>query len=74
MQAINRGDFSVVKHLYDPNGVAHNSTKDYIQYLVKKGITEQLIAFEVKAISIIDDNQFNVKTYEEYEIDYNSEF
>ena len=73
MQAINRGDFSVVKHLYDPNGVAHNSTKDYIQYLVKKGITEQLIAFEVKAISIIDDNQFNVKTYEEYEIDYNSE-
>ena len=27
VQAINRGDFSVVKHLYDPNGVAHNTQR-----------------------------------------------
>jgi hypothetical protein len=71
MDAANKRKFSIVEHLLDPNGKIYNSQQNYMQYLGEKGITEQSLAFEVKAVEVVNKEQFKVKTYEEYEIDYN---
>ncbi|MDZ5472036.1 zinc-ribbon domain-containing protein [Bacillus sp. 31A1R] len=68
--SINEGDFSIVEHFHDPNGKTYDESKDYLDYLVSKGITEQLLSANLLSYEETDDG-YRVKMNEEYEIYYN---
>lgn len=63
-------DFSIASPYIDPNGPKYKEQKDYTAYLIKKGIKEDLLNFEVNDVSKIDDSTYKVATFEEYNITY----
>ncbi|MFE3890671.1 zinc ribbon domain-containing protein [Priestia sp. YIM B13446] len=63
-------DFSVASPYIDPNGPKYKEQKDYTAYLIKKGIKEDLLNFEVNDVSKIDNSTYKVATFEEYNITY----
>lgn len=67
--AMNTGDFSIVESYHDPNGKSYNESKDYIDYIVSKGITEDVISLEMTDYEEVE-NGFLVKTKEAYDIHY----
>ncbi|MEH7554304.1 zinc-ribbon domain-containing protein, partial [Priestia megaterium] len=68
--SIESEDFSVASPYIDPNGPKYKEQKDYTAYLIKKGIKEDLLNFEVNDVSKIDDATYKVATFEEYNITY----
>lgn len=71
VQAINRGDFSLASHLYDPNGKAYGEMEAYVDQLYSKGTSEEvhdvrLVSFEPMGAG------YHVTTKEHYTIYYNS--
>ncbi|MBT2257857.1 zinc ribbon domain-containing protein [Priestia megaterium] len=68
--SIESEDFSVASPYIDPNGPKYKEQKDYTAYLIKKGIKEDLLNFEVNDVSKIDDSTYKVATFEEYNITY----
>ncbi|MFD3450175.1 zinc ribbon domain-containing protein [Microbacteriaceae bacterium 4G12] len=70
IRAISLKDFSLVESDYDKSGKSYNEDREYLEHLKKKGITEQLLRFEVKDVQRVSVTQYKVTTYEEYNIHY----
>ena len=70
VRAISLNDFSLIEKNYDKSGKSYKEDRDYIQYLHKKGITEDLLAMEVRNVERQSATKYKVTTYEEYHIRY----
>jgi hypothetical protein len=70
IRAVNLNDFSLVENDYDKSGKAYEEERKYIKYLNEKKITESLVKFEVRDVQRVNETQFKVKTYEEFNIYY----
>ncbi|MGF9879450.1 hypothetical protein ABEX39_16865 [Bacillus albus] len=70
VRAISLNDFSLIENNYDKSGKSYKEDRDYIQYLHKKGITEDLLTIEIRNVERQSDTKYKVTTYEEYHIRY----
>ncbi|WP_270606501.1 MULTISPECIES: zinc ribbon domain-containing protein [Bacillus] len=70
VRAISLNDFSLVENNYDKSGKSYKEDRDYIQYLHKKGITEDLLTIEIRNVERQSATKYKVTTYEEYHIRY----
>lgn len=70
VRAISLNDFSLIESQYDKSGTAYKQDREYLQYLQEKGITEDLLQFEVRNVERQSDTKYKVTTYEEYHIRY----
>ncbi|TKC16971.1 zinc ribbon domain-containing protein [Robertmurraya kyonggiensis] len=74
VDAMNNGDFSLVENFHHPDGKSYNESKDYIDYIVSKGIKEDLINVEIVDYEELEEseegNWYLVHTTEEYDIHY----
>ncbi|WP_436864784.1 zinc ribbon domain-containing protein [Bacillus fungorum] len=70
VRAISLNDFSLIENNYDKSGKSYKEDRDYIQYLHKKGITEDLLTMEVRNVERQSETKYKVTTYEEYHIRY----
>ncbi|MGN4407975.1 zinc ribbon domain-containing protein [Bacillus cereus group sp. MYBK59-1] len=70
VRAISLNDFSLIENNYDKSGKSYKEDRDYIQYLHKKGITEDLLTMEVRNVELQSATKYKVTTYEEYHIRY----
>lgn len=70
VRAISLNDFSLIENNYDKGGKSYKEDRDYIQYLHKKGITEDLLTMEVRNVERQSATKYKVTTYEEYHIRY----
>ncbi|HFK1714471.1 zinc ribbon domain-containing protein [Bacillus cereus] len=70
VRAISLNDFSLIEKNYDKSGKSYKEDRNYIQYLHKKGITEDLLTMEVRNVERQSDTKYKVTTYEEYHIRY----
>ncbi|PEI96110.1 zinc ribbon domain-containing protein [Bacillus pseudomycoides] len=70
VRAISLNDFSLIENNYDKSGKSYKEDRDYLQYLKKKGITEDLLKFEVRNVERQSSTKYKVTTYEEYNIRY----
>ena len=61
--AMNTGNFSIVESYHDSNGESYNESKDYIDYIVSKGIKEDVISIEMNGYEKVE-NGFLVNTKE----------
>ncbi|PGT18381.1 zinc ribbon domain-containing protein [Bacillus cereus] len=70
VRAIALNDFSLIENDYDKSGKSYKEDRDYLQYLHKKGITEDLLTMEMRNVERQSDTKYKVTTYEEYHIRY----
>ncbi|MHA2961942.1 zinc ribbon domain-containing protein [Priestia megaterium] len=70
ISSINSGDFSIAEPYIDSNGPKYKEQKEYTAYLINKGITEDLLSFNVNRVTKLDDSMYKVYTTEEYDISY----
>lgn len=70
MDAIRMNDFSYTEPYLDPNGKSYNESREYIAYLNSKNISENLLTLEVTDVFNLNDETYQVNTYEEYDIFY----
>ncbi|KSU60412.1 hypothetical protein AS034_16355 [[Bacillus] enclensis] len=70
VQAINERDYSMIAGDIDSSSEYSTTVSDYIDYLDKKGITEDLVNVDVEKVETLDDGSFYVYTFEEYNIHY----
>ncbi|MCR6849731.1 MULTISPECIES: zinc ribbon domain-containing protein [Bacillus] len=70
VRAISLNDFSLIENDYDKSGKSYKEDRDYIQYLHKKGITEDLLTMDVRNVERQSATKYKVTTYEEYHIRY----
>lgn len=70
VRAISLNDFSLIENNYDKSGKSYKEDRDYIEYLHKKGITEDLLTMEVRNVERQSDTKYKVTAYEEYHIRY----
>ncbi|MDP1456986.1 zinc ribbon domain-containing protein [Bacillus wiedmannii] len=70
VRAISLNDFSLIENNYDKSGKSYKEDRDYIQYLHKKGITEELLTMEIRNVEHQSATKYKVTTYEEYHIRY----
>ncbi|WP_088344045.1 zinc ribbon domain-containing protein [Bacillus cereus] len=70
VRAISLNDFSLIENNYDKSGKSYKEDRDYIQYLHKKGIIEDLLTMEVRNVERQSATKYKVTTYEEYHIRY----
>ncbi|MDR4982231.1 hypothetical protein CN491_22945 [Bacillus cereus] len=70
VRAIALNDFSLIENDYDKSGKSYKEDRDYLQYLHKKGITEDLLTMEIRNVERQSDTKYKVTTYEEYHIRY----
>ncbi|MCI0767786.1 hypothetical protein [Bacillus sp. TL12] len=70
VRAISLNDFSLIENDYDKSGESYKQDRDYLQYLKKKGITEDLLTFEVRNVERQSSTKYKVTTYEAYNIRY----
>ncbi|MDQ0803434.1 zinc ribbon domain-containing protein [Priestia megaterium] len=70
ISSINSGDFTIAEPFIDSNGPKYKEQKEYTGYLINKGITEDLISFNVNRVTKLDDSMYKVYTTEEYDISY----
>lgn len=68
VQAINSRDFNLVSGLLDSEGPAYKQSMDYIPYLEKKGIREELLNVQVVSSRPLDDTSIEVTTNDAYNI------
>ncbi|PEW07340.1 hypothetical protein CN425_00340 [Bacillus cereus] len=70
VRAIALNDFSLIENNYDKSGKSYKEDRDYLQYLHKKGITEDLLTMEIRNVERQSQTKYKVTTYEEYHIRY----
>ncbi|MGE7882749.1 zinc ribbon domain-containing protein [Bacillus sp. NPDC094077] len=70
VRAIALNDFSLIENNYDKSGKSYKEDRDYVQYLHKKGITEDLLTMEIRNVERQSETKYKVTTYEEYHIRY----
>ena len=66
---INEGDFSVVESFHHPDRKSYDESKEYIDYLYEKDITETLISVELVDYEVTD-NSYLLYTVDEFDIYY----
>ncbi|MFF2449874.1 zinc ribbon domain-containing protein [Neobacillus sp. NPDC058068] len=69
VNAINHHDFSLVEDFFTPDGKSYKETKDYIDYLKKKGITEDFISSTISELETTSDG-YHIYTKEVFRIHY----
>lgn len=69
INSYNEGDFAIIEPYLDPNGPIYGEVKKYIDYMVSKGIKEDLVDFKVTSCKMSDEG-IKVSTEEEYYIYY----
>ncbi|MDQ1144134.1 putative membrane protein YvbJ [Bacillus sp. SORGH_AS 510] len=69
VSAINNTDFSIMESYLTPDGKSYKESKDYIDYLKKKGITEDLLSVSLSNMEPTT-NGYQVYTDEQYNIHY----
>lgn len=69
VDAINARDFSYVSDYHHPDGSTYSESRDYIDYLGSKGITEKVISTELEDAEEMSDG-YSVLMKEEYYITY----
>lgn len=70
VEAMNNGDFSIVEEFHHPDGKSYQESKDYIDYIVSKGIKEDVLSVEVVSHEELENYEYLVHTIEEYNIHY----
>ncbi|MES5891561.1 MULTISPECIES: hypothetical protein [Bacillus cereus group] len=70
VRAIALNDFSLIENDYDKSGKSYKEDRDYLQYLHKKGITEDLLTMNIRNVERQSATKYKVTTYEEYHIRY----
>ncbi|MDQ0244797.1 putative membrane protein YvbJ [Bacillus fengqiuensis] len=70
MDAINQRDFSLVEDSFIKGSKYEKQAKEYVKYLKKKGITEELKAFDIKDMKRLSDDSYVIETYEQFDIYY----
>ncbi|RBP29477.1 MULTISPECIES: zinc ribbon domain-containing protein [Bacillus] len=70
VRAIALNDFSLIENNYDKSGKSYKEDRDYLQYLHKKGITEDLLTMNIRNVERQSATKYKVTTYEEYHIRY----
>ncbi|XXM72932.1 zinc ribbon domain-containing protein [Lysinibacillus sphaericus] len=70
VEAINERDYSIVSGDIDSSSEYTTTVSDYIDYLDKKGITEDLVNIDVEKVETLDEGSYHVYTFEEYNIYY----
>ncbi|NWK71582.1 hypothetical protein HWX41_21520 [Bacillus paramycoides] len=70
VRAISLNDFSLIENNYDKSGKSYKEDRDYLQYLNKKGITEDLLTMDIRNVERQSETKYKVTTYEEYHIRY----
>lgn len=70
VRAIALNDFSLIENDYDKSGKSYKEDRDYLQYLQKKGITEDLLTMNIRNVERQSATKYKVTTYEEYHIRY----
>ncbi|MCQ6547416.1 hypothetical protein NPX94_30125, partial [Bacillus wiedmannii] len=68
VRANSLNDFSLIENNYDKTGKSYKEDRDYIQYLHKKWITEDLLTMEIRNVELQIATKYKVTTYEEYHI------
>ena len=69
IKAMNEGNFSLVESFHNPEGKSYKESKDYIDYIVSKGIKEDVLS--IKVIDYVkSEDDYLVNTNEEYDIHY----
>ena len=66
---INEGGFSVVESFHHPDRKSYDESKEYIDYLYEKDITETLISVELVDYEVTD-NSYLLYTVDEFDIYY----
>ncbi|THE12326.1 J domain-containing protein [Bacillus timonensis] len=70
VNAINYQDFSYVEYYLAANSKRYSEQLDYTQYLIEKGITEELLSFELVDVKEIGNQIYEATTRESYTIFY----
>lgn len=70
MDAINQRDFSLIEDLFIKGSTYEKQAKEYVKYLKKKGITEELKAFDIRDMKRLSDDSYVIETYEQFDIYY----
>ena len=70
VRAISLNDFSIIESNYDKSGPSYKEDREYLQYLHKKGITEDLLTMDIRNVERQSETKYKVTTYEEYHIRY----
>ncbi|PEC20835.1 zinc ribbon domain-containing protein [Bacillus cereus] len=70
VRAIALNDFSIIESNYDKSGPSYKEDREYLQYLHKKGITEDLLTMDIRNVERQSETKYKVTTYEEYHIRY----
>ncbi|MEH7235770.1 J domain-containing protein [Bacillus sp. JJ1562] len=70
VNAINYQDFSYVDYYLAPNSKRYFEQLDYTNYLIEKGITEELLSFELIDVQDIGNQTYEATTMESYNIYY----
>lgn len=70
IEAISSRQFELLAPYLDMNGEAYEETRSYLDYLAKRGITEELVELQSNKIEKLGDNAYLVTTYEAYHIYY----
>ncbi|MGW5952748.1 zinc ribbon domain-containing protein [Bacillus mycoides] len=70
VRAIALNDFSLIENDYDKSGKSYKEDRDYLQYLHKKGMTEDLLTMNIRNVERQSATKYKVTTYEEYHIRY----
>ncbi|SFE58102.1 TcaA NTF2-like domain-containing protein [Alteribacillus iranensis] len=70
VEAMNVGSFDMVKHFHDPMGKTYKESSEYIDYIVEKGITEDLVYTTVHDVQNNGDS-YHVVVEDAYNIFYN---
>ncbi|WP_242215149.1 zinc ribbon domain-containing protein [Bacillus cereus group sp. BfR-BA-01383] len=70
VRAISLNDFSLIENDYDKSGKSYKEDREYLQYLHKKGITEDLLTMDIRNVERQSETKYKVTTYEEYHIRY----
>jgi len=68
VNAINKGDFSLVSHLTTLDGPRREEQSEFIDQLYSEGITEEHISTTVEKVEKISDNVWQVTTIERFVI------
>jgi hypothetical protein len=69
IEAINNGDFSIVESYLLPHSNLYLSQVKLVDDLYNKGIIEHLYTFNIELVRRIDENKYEVQTFEEIGIE-----
>ncbi|MFC3886489.1 zinc ribbon domain-containing protein [Bacillus songklensis] len=70
MDAVNEHDFSIVEDMLIKGSPYEKQAKEYLKYLKKKGITEDLKEFDIRNIEQVSNDKYVIETSEQFEIHY----